>query len=971
MPRASRVSLRVNLLVLLSIMAGLSGPLYAQTPVPNFTFTLRPELELNVWPADFNRDGRTDLIAGRNPYGSAPAELSLALGRGDGSFAAPRALGVAAMPLDVGDMNGDGFIDVLIRRGDSLEVLPGRGDGTFSASRVVATTTAFTDEVRIWGEIVDLDGDGRRDIVVPEPMDTLKWYRGNGDFTFKPAVDLFTQGGGYQPAGATSGDFNRDGRPDLAVVSPGEIDIFINRGDITFDRTVISDFPLTDLTTRDINNDGKLDLIVASGRWYMFETANDPGRVLVLAGNGDGTFQAPVSYDTGVYGTMSVVVGDFNADGKPDVATGNRSIVIEDGLGLMLWDSVTVLPGDGAGRLLAPTTFVLGSVADQFGRVDTNSRFQGEHHQLTTSDLNGDGRTDLIGSPGVTLLNRPAAPNRPPVAFAGADRTEFGADMHLILRGEGPDPDGHWVTYLWRDQDGEIISRLPGAIAPLDPGISKTFTLSVDDGHGGVSVDTVTVYVPRSDVDPYMGFDGASMGDPIVRGVPYTMTWTVLERSVPLSNLSAWYSVDDGRTFQPVPGCTNMPARTGQCTWQNPGPASNVVRLRLTATGGGREWIALSERTSITDMPLGWSSRDIGAVAAAGTTAFSAGIWTIEGSGADIWDTADEFRFVSREVFGNFVAVARVASIENLDRWVKAGLMIRDGVSAGARHVSIFATPRTERGIAFQRRLQANGLSLHTAGPAVAPPGWLALGRIGDTISAYYRPTATASWTLVGRESLPGLPLKVNLGLAVSSHVDGTLATAVFDNVSVDQALMTSSLDLGNVGVAGSTTFDGVVYEVKASGADIWGTADAFRLVRGEGLYARELTARVRSVENTHAWAKAGVMFRQSPESDKSQHVMVVVTPGKGVAMQYRPNYQAPSVQIAVRTGVAPEWVRLTQVEGVFKGYTSEDGVTWQLLGTLTVDWSGEAGLAVTSHNNSALTTAVFENVSVRRFITP
>ena len=87
--------------------------------------------------------------------------------------------------------------------------------------------------------------------------------------------------------------------------------------------------------------------------------------------------------------------------------------------------------------------------------------------------------------------------------------------------------------------------------------------------------------------------------------------------------------------------------------------------------------------------------------------------------------------------------------------------------------------------------------------------------------------------------------------------------------------------------------------------------------------------------------------------------------------MQYRPEHSAQSVQIAVRAGVAPEWVRLTQVEGVFKGYTSEDGVTWQLLGTLTVDWSGEPGLAVTSHNNSALTTAVFENVTVRRFITP
>jgi hypothetical protein len=251
----------------------------------------------------------------------------------------------------------------------------------------------------------------------------------------------------------------------------------------------------------------------------------------------------------------------------------------------------------------------------------------------------------------------------------------------------------------------------------------------------------------------------------------------------------------------------------------------------------------------------------------------------------------------------------------------------------------------------------------------VAPPGWLALGRIGDTISAYYRPTASDSWTLVGRDTLPGLGERVFVGMAVTSHVDGALATAVFDNVTVDQALMSSSMDVGAVGLAGTTTFDGVVYEVSGSGADSWGTADAFRLVSGPGLPVREITARVRSIGNTHAWAKAGVMFRQSPPIASSQHVMVVVTPGKGVAMQYRPEYNGPSVQIGIRAGLAPEWVRLTQLDGTFKGYASEDGLTWHLIGSITVGWSGEPGLAVTSHNNAMLTRAVFENVRLRPFL--
>ena len=67
-----------------------------------------------------------------------------------------------------------------------------------------------------------------------------------------------------------------------------------------------------------------------------------------------------------------------------------------------------------------------------------------------------------------------------------------------------------------------------------------------------------------------------------------------------------------------------------------------------------------------------------------------------------------------------------------------------------------------------------------------------------------------------------------------------------------------------------------------------------------------ELTARVRSIGATHPWAKAGVMFRQSPESPSSPHVMVVAAPGNGVAMQYRPQINAASVQVAVRSGVVP-----------------------------------------------------------------
>jgi len=381
--------------------------------------------------------------------------------------------------------------------------------------------------------------------------------------------------------------------------------------------------------------------------------------------------------------------------------------------------------------------------------------------------------------------------------------------------------------------------------------------------------------------------------------------------------------------------------------------------------------IQVTSRVPIFASPGGWESADIGAVAAAGTTAYGGGGWTVEGSGADIWGTADEFRYVYRVVSGSFSITTRVASIENLDRWVKAGLMIRESLSPGSRHISLFATPRTEKGLAFQRRRQTDGLSVHTAGPAVAPPGWLTLGRVGDTISAYYRASATDAWTLVGRDTIAGLPPQVLVGFAVTSHVDGALATARFDNVAIETGQLDASQDVGAVGVPGSATFDGIVYDVRASGTDIWGTADAFRIVKhgpsSSGPNA-EITARVRSVENTYPWAKAGVMFRRDPLIAQSPYVTVAVTPGRGVAMQYRADAGKPAAQVAVRAGITPEWIRLSQSERVFRGYASEDGVTWHLIGEVRLDWMGLPALAVTSHNNSALTRAVFDNVRLRGF---
>ena len=225
-------------------MAGLGPPLYAQAPPsgPNLQLTPFPDLAYNVWPADFDRDGRADLVAG-TAIGSLqtrlPADLVIRIGRGDGTFLPARSLGRAALPLGVGDFNADGFVDIVIREGDAIAVLPGRAGATFGAP-----PASGSHELPAPGS----EGLGpRRRLRRRRPprhprarvYDTLKLYRGNGDLTFQPAVELFTQGGGYQPADGTSGDFNRRWPRDIAVASPLEIDIFINTGGVSFSRSVI------------------------------------------------------------------------------------------------------------------------------------------------------------------------------------------------------------------------------------------------------------------------------------------------------------------------------------------------------------------------------------------------------------------------------------------------------------------------------------------------------------------------------------------------------------------------------------------------------------------------------------------------------------------------------------------------------------------------------------------------------------
>lgn len=188
-----------------------------------------------------------------------------------------------------------------------------------------------------------------------------------------------------------------------------------------------------------------------------------------------------------------------------------------------------------------------------------------------------------------------------------------------------------------------------------------------------------------------------------------------------------------------------------------------------------------TENISFGLLPSPWSSSDIGAVGVAGDASLSNGTFTLEGSGADIWGTADEFRYAYQPLSGDGEIIAKVESLENTNEWAKAGVMIRETLDAGSKHAIMVMTP--EHGAIFQRRPTTGGSSLHNGVGGYTAPYWVRLVRSGSTLTGYRSPDGS-NWTQIGSETI-SMATDVYVGLAVTSHDDSTLATATFSNVSV------------------------------------------------------------------------------------------------------------------------------------------------------------------------------------------
>ena len=339
---------------------------------------------------DVNRDGKADVvvpnfrcanIAGGTCTGNG--SVGVLLSNGDGTFQPAMEFdsgAASAISLAIADVNGDGNPDLLITNFYyTFDVLLGNGDGTFQPAQVYDSGGQFP----IFIAAADLNGDTHVDLVVAQRFGSIALLFGNGDGSFRTPV-IYDWGISYIGIGAVAiADVNRDGRPDLLVASgtEGEIEslkqdmqvvVLLGKGDGTFqlptNYSTGGRYP-TSLEVADINNDGRLDLLVANS--YS-------DTVGVLLGNGDGTFQMPTTYQSGgVSGNMGLAVEDVNGDGQPDLLVPNRcntKSCLEEAV-------VSVLLGNGNGTYQPAVTFQSGGYFADW---------------VALRDINGDGFPDIL-----------------------------------------------------------------------------------------------------------------------------------------------------------------------------------------------------------------------------------------------------------------------------------------------------------------------------------------------------------------------------------------------------------------------------------------------------------------------------------------------------------------------------------------------------------------------------------------------
>jgi hypothetical protein len=314
---------------------------------------------------DFNGDGVSDIL-------TVGEHVSLWINRGDGTFGRPVASAAGSLPsgMAVGDYDGDGSLDLAIiddpqAKGVSkaVSVFLNRGDGKFAPAAMYATDGGA------YGITAgDFNGDGRLDLaLIDGDIRYVSILINQGGGAFGPPV---TYEGDPAAGYITASDFNRDGALDIAVAGSFSVSVLLNRGGGTFSPPVTYENSMAcddvgPVTAGDVNGDGYPEILRSC--WQGADA------VAVRLNNGDGTFGSETTYASGSW-PLGLVAGDFFGSGRNDLAVANTGN-----------DSISVLPNAGDGTYGSQVTYAATTP-----------------QSIAAGDLNGDRHADLAtvgGSP--------------------------------------------------------------------------------------------------------------------------------------------------------------------------------------------------------------------------------------------------------------------------------------------------------------------------------------------------------------------------------------------------------------------------------------------------------------------------------------------------------------------------------------------------------------------------------------------